>query len=236
MQYDHGHRTTQHLFEMTPLEAAIQQYEELANKHYTERLSMLKASGKEKKRAEASLAKAQQFLLQQRRHIRNLASIQLKLAEYQTSGNEIAEIDPEALLEEKHHPTKVLARNMTADANPRPSSRHSAHHIVAGKGIHPRTADIRLVIHFAGIRINDPDNGVWLPIGKSDKGHWAMPSAPAHSEIHTFNYETWVNYLLGPLDSEVTIRSALNRIRSLLRDGQQPPQVTMKKDTSWAGY
>mgnify|MGYP000061825941 CR=1 FL=1 len=115
MQYDHGHRTKQHLFEMSPLEAAIQQYEELARKHYAERHNLLKASGKEKSRAEEKLAKAQQFLLQQRRHLRNLASIQLKLVEYQSTGNEIAEQDPEALLTEKHHPTKVLARNMASE-------------------------------------------------------------------------------------------------------------------------
>jgi hypothetical protein len=47
-----------------------------------------------------------------------------------------------------------------------------------------------------------------------------MPSAAAHSEIHTFNYEAWVNFLLATLEDEVGIRAALVRIRCLLLDGK----------------
>lgn len=60
-----------------------------------------------------------------------------------------------------------------------------------------------------------------------------MPNAPAHSEIHTFNYESWVNFLIGPIEDEFVIRSALIRIRSLIRDGRQPEKVTEKKDLNW---
>lgn len=53
-----------------------------------------------------------------------------------------------------------------------------------------------------------------------------MPNAPAHSEIHTYNYETWVNTLIDPQIDEHAVRAALTRIRGLLRDGKQPKQVT----------
>ncbi|WP_074903808.1 AHH domain-containing protein [Microbulbifer thermotolerans] len=172
-------------------------------------------------------------LRNERRKIAVFAQIQSGLENYQAWGRKQAEEDPLELLNEKHHPTKVLAQNMIADGRPKPSNRHSPHHIVQGKGRHPRTTDTRLNLHLYGIRINDPDNGVWLPRTKFDKGHWSMPDAPAHSEIHTFNYETWINFLIGPIEGELAIRSALIRIRSLLRDGRQPSKITEKKDVNW---
>jgi hypothetical protein len=31
------------------------------------------------------------------------------------------------------------------------------------------------------------------PLIVANKGHWAMQSAPAHLQIHTHNYENWIN-------------------------------------------
>jgi hypothetical protein len=182
---------------------------------------------------EKELSDVLKHLKNERRRIAVFAQLERRLIEYQLQGTQSADENPFDMMLEKHHPTRILARNMRASGRPRPSKRHSPHHIVQGKGKHPDTADTRLNLHIFGIRINDPDNGVWMPMEKADKGHWSMPHAPAHSEIHTYNYETWVNHLIGPLDSEQAIRAALTRIRSLLRDGKQPKQVTDTKDPHW---
>lgn len=81
-------------------------------------------------------------------------------------------------------------------------------------------------MHFSGIRINDPDNGVWLPRTKADKGHWAMPHAPAHSEIHTHNYEAWVFRMTQNIRNGEEFRGKLTTLRALLKDGRQDSSVT----------
>jgi hypothetical protein len=233
-EVEKGCRTALLAHEMTPLDLAIAQFEKQAKAYYSKKRQAPPENPDERLKRENELARALEHLKTERRKVAVLAQIQVRLAEYQGWGRKKADDNPFELLEEKHHPTTVLAGNMRADGRPQPSQRHSPHHIVQGKGKHPRTPDVRLNLHLYGIRINDPDNGVWMPRTKADKGHWSMPSAPAHSEIHTFNYETWINFLLSTLEGEEVIRSALVRIRILLRDGNQPKQVTATKDPNWS--
>lgn len=234
IEYEAGYRVTLLPHEMTPLEQAINNLESKAKKYYKKKNQVSETeTPEEREKREKELASVLDHLKKERKAIAALAQVQARLAEYQGWGRQIAEEDPLALLDENHHPTKVLAHNMRLDGRPQPSGRHSPHHIVQGKGRHPRTADTRLNLHLYGIRINDPDNGVWMPRTIADKGHWSMPKAPAHSQIHTFNYETWVNFLVGSLEGEDTIRRALVRIRAMLRDGRQPDKVTARKDPSW---
>lgn len=222
--------------EMTLLERSIVEYERKANAYYTKKnIRPVDETPEEKGKREKEWADALTHLKNERHRIRTLARVESQLEVYRQQGRRAAEQDPLALLDEPHHPTKALAENMRADGRAKPSERHSPHHIVQGKGRQAATADVRLQLHLYGIRINDPDNGVWLPRHKTDKGHWSMPNAPAHSEIHTYNYETWVHNLITLVDSEETIRAQLIRIRTLLRDGRQPMMVTAKKDTAWRG-
>lgn len=233
IEIENGVRVSLLPYEMTPLDLAISKFEKQAKDYYSKKRQPPADTPEERLKREKELASALQHLKVERRKVATLAQIQTRLEEYQNQGRQKAAENPFELLKEKHHPTTVLARNMRADGRPQPSQRHSPHHIVQGKGRHPNTANVRLNLHLYAIRINDPDNGVWLPRTKADKRHWSMPNAPAHSEIHTFNYETWVNFLLGTLENENAIRAALVRIRSLLRDGKQPQQVTAKKDPNW---
>lgn len=233
MEIEHGVKVGLLPHEMTPLEVAISKFEKQAQAYYSKKRQTPAETPEERRKREKELSSALIHLKNERKKVAILAQIQIRLEEYQGWGRKKAAENPFELLEEKHHPTTVLARNMRADGRPQPSQRHSPHHAVQGKGKHPRTADVRLNLHLYGIRINDPENGVWMPRTKSDRGHWSMPSAPAHSEIHTFNYETWVNFLLAPLEGEEVLRAALIRIRCLLRDGKQPQQVTAKKDANW---
>ncbi|WP_051234745.1 AHH domain-containing protein [Marinimicrobium agarilyticum] len=233
MEYREGYRITPLRHEMSPLEAAIAQFEVEAKAYHAKVAGPVPESPKARQKRESELNSALKHLKNERLKVACLAQIQARLAEYQGWGRQQAEKDPVALMDEPHHPTTVLARNMRADGRPQPSRRHSPHHIVAGKGRHPNTVRARLNIHLAGVRINDPGNGTWMPRTKADRGHWSMPNAPAHSEIHTYNYETWVNTLVDPQIDEHAVRAVLTRLRVLLRDGQQPRQVTAPKDVHW---
>ncbi|WP_422732618.1 AHH domain-containing protein [Microbulbifer magnicolonia] len=65
---------------------------------------------------------------------------------------------------------------MRADGRPQPNPRFTAHHIVLGKGRTQYAAQSRIDLHFHGIRINDPDNGVWIPGRSKTKGTGPCPT------------------------------------------------------------
>ncbi|WP_379784420.1 AHH domain-containing protein, partial [Halorubrum tibetense] len=155
--------------------------------------------------------------------------VQCRLDEYRraASGATEGEWDDmqkaqKELANEKHHPTDRLANFMRSEGRPQPSPRFTAHHLVQGKGKTQLAAESRVDLHFHGIGINDPDNGVWMPMHKADKGHWAYKNAAAHSEIHTHNYEKWVHTHTQNLDSAQMMRDNLLILRTHLKNGTQP--------------
>jgi hypothetical protein len=186
----------------------------------------------ERLQREQELKSAFAHLKNERLHIKTLAQIQQRLAEYRKKAEAMTRKE---FREVKHHPTRKLGINLRASGRPQPSLNHTAHHVVLGKGRTQGMADARLLMYLYKIRINDPDNGTWLPRYKKDKGHWSMPNAPAHSEIHGHNYEIWVTALTQTAMNEQAFRAALLRIRCMLRDGRQPPQVTQPKKSEWDG-
>ncbi|WP_051786324.1 AHH domain-containing protein [Endozoicomonas numazuensis] len=127
----------------------------------------------------------------------------------------------------------MLEQHLRAHGKPKPSPKHTAHHIVPGKGKTQFAADARIEMHLHGIRINDPYNGVWMLRKKEYKPHWSMPNSHAHLEIHTHNYEKWVFNRLVLADDRREAEMALNLIGKLLQDGNQPPEVTMPPNDSW---
>lgn len=233
MQSFQGSKSSLPLHDLSPLERAINDFEQKAVAYHRKAAAHLDNESPEQRlQREQELREALGHLNHERRHISIMAQIQIRLQEYQAKGRNMTVRD---MLLEAHHPTGPLASYMRAAGRPQPSNRHSPHHVVQGKGRTPQSADVRLLMHMCGIRINDPDNGVWLPKTKADKGHWSMPKAPAHAEIHTHNYETWVTALTRGMETERTFRAQLVRIRTILRDGRQPAKVTSKPDASWSG-
>ena len=180
-----------------------------------------------KKARDDQLEFERKHLKRQRRHLTVLSSIQAKLDEYREEGREALvgtreerKMTRKNLEAEPHHPTKVLARFMAAEGKPKPSPNHSAHHIVPGKGRINATYLARVHMHISGIRINDPDNGVWLPTSKKHTPHWSMPSALAHKQYHTKVYESTVSNRIRSKSTEQAIRRELNFIEKQIIENQ----------------
>lgn len=111
---------------------------------------------------------------------------------------------------------------------PKPSPQHTAHHIVPGKGRTVHSARARSRIHLFGIRINDPDNGVWLPSASKYTPNWSMPEALGHKQYHTEGYEKWVSMRLRNQSSETFARQELRMIALLLEQNKLPPEARIK--------
>ncbi|CCO44476.1 hypothetical protein VIBNISOn1_1140002 [Vibrio nigripulchritudo SOn1] len=165
-----------------------------------------------------------------------VAEMEASLEDY-ISGNQSK--NEYELFKEKHHPTKKLAKNLTASGEPKPTVDHEAHHIVPGKGRYKQAAmeSARLTLHMHQIGVNDPKNGVWLMNFKRNIDlNWADPKSPPHRSIHRYNYETWIqdNFSSATMTKQM-VNASLIRIKSRLKDGSYPPKIMMKKDVNWKG-
>ena len=232
IEFQGGIRTTPLQHEMTPFEAAIQKFEKKAKAYYEQSSNPSEILTEEERKEK--LSKALKHLEQERRLAETIVSVQAQLEQYREFGraNRSAENIP-TLSAEKRHPTRVLAKYMRAVGRPQPSPRHTPHHIVPGKGCLVESGLARLKLHRFGVRINDPDNGAWLPRAKKDTPNWSMPNAKSHKRYHTHNYERWVFQAVNSKGSELQIRQQLRIIGRMLQDGTQPKKVTLPPDEKW---
>lgn len=169
-----------------------------------------------------------------------VAKMQADLAEYQVRNRpKSGETDDEAdirvskLSAEPHHPTKSLRDNMFAVGDLPPDDNCACHHIVEGSGksiIDRKTGkrkqsqdaiEARATLHYLGVGINDPVNGVYLPLNRSYVPHWFFPKALPHANLHTLAYEKMVNEKLMFLECELTLRTQLGDIRRMLEEGEE---------------
>lgn len=244
MDYLNGIRITPHYHELSPLDAAIANFESQAKQYHQKKRATLgvNETPEQRKKHENELAAALKHLEQERRLALVTAEVQVQLAAYQdqlhskNASNRTQRRDNRtAMQSEMHHPTYVLAKFMRSEGHPQPSPNHTAHHIIPGKGKTAFATQARINLHMCDIRINDPANGVWMVRRRRDKGHWSMPDASSHSQVHTHNYEKWVfNSTKIALD-EATMRAGLRRLRLQLEAGTQPEKVTMPPDDNWNG-
>lgn len=186
------------LFEM-----AVQQYEKLAEQHFKCEKELGASSENVRAKRKAQLDLAKKHLNQQRVVAQCMAT--------EGSRKERALLRKELQME-SHHPTILLAKFMLVSNKPKPSSQHAAHHIVPGKGKTKFAYLARVHMLTQGVRINDPDNGVWLPMYKKYVPHWSMPKAKSHLEYHTEKYEYLVSRKVEVQLSEVGLRKTLNQI------------------------
>lgn len=146
LEYLHGQRMTKLVHEMTPLEMAIHSYEETAQKTIERYQKLAKEhfdGGKTQtdKERESELKDCIQFLELERMKLEKISDVQGQLAIYResalraTQGSTTERNAAIRRLElEEHHPTSNLEAYMRAEGVPKPSSKHTAHHIVPGKG------------------------------------------------------------------------------------------------------
>lgn len=112
---------------------------------------------------------------------------------------------------------RLLRRNMRA-AGRKQVPRTAAHHIVSA--LDGRAATARALLSQLGIDINAEANGVYLPTCRQHTPHPEMPSAYAHSIVHTNYYYLNLTSLLtdemlngaDKLDMESVLRDVAFRL------------------------
>ena len=233
LEYLNGVRITKLLHEMSPLEAAINNYETLAEKHINRFQKMAKkhyakdttlTEDERKAELEASL----KHLELERAKLAAISDVQGQLANYRASAmvavrGSAREKDTATrrLANELHHPTDILEKYMIAEGAPKPSAKHTAHHVVPGKGKDEvTTGRTRLHLHRHGIGINDPANGVYLIHKDEDTPHWSMPKSRGHLTYHTIAYEGCISGKLRALTHVDSIKTQLQIIGRILQHNE----------------
>jgi hypothetical protein len=125
-------------------------------------------------------------------------------------------------LEDEVHNSARLGRHLEDVGYKRPPRCH-AHAIVAGK--HQQSAQLRILMASLKIRIDDSDNGCWLPENTAATPHPAFPSAVPHSRIHRIKYYTWIFSSLQFVTQEGFFRTKLQIISRQLQQGTLPKNV-----------
>lgn len=232
-----------HYFKKDLFGQRLVEYEKLCKAHHKKKADAAKIVNEslaERKTRIEDESEELSHLKLEARTLNTWASIQNGIDAYRSSNRATNSRSGERkrltrMTSEAHHPTKELESMMRADGRAKPSFKHTAHHIVSGKGKLDLTREVRVHMHLHGVGINDPDNGVWMLKTKSQKVHWFNPDALAHKEIHTNNYEIWIKFKIEAGQNEVEVRHALKGVRMLIETNKQPVKVTMESDPNWDG-
>lgn len=233
LEYRNGVRISKLTHEMSPLERAIQSYEEKAEKYYSMDNPNLHFTKEER---EIKKKEAMRELAIQRRHLETIGEVHALLEAYREGNMKIkagSNTDRKKALatmkNESHHPTELLEKLMRAEGHPKPSSRHTAHHILPGSGQYEKVmiARARTHIHTHGIGINDPANGVYLLTKDEYTPHYSMPASRGHLKYHTRDYEKWVSLRIRQLTHIDIIKTQLQVIGRLLQHNE--PKTAISK-------
>lgn len=142
---------------------------------------------------------------------------------------------PAEIIREKHSSSR-LGRYLRADGHPRPAARWDAHHIVSGE--HPRAMESRAILADPdiAIRIDDPDNGCWMPKTKADARPTIYPNAIGHNRIHRELYFNWILNGISMLRTEGQVRAYLNTVRAQLLQGNIRPEMKLQQEIDEVEY
>jgi len=114
------------------------------------------------------------------------------------------------------HDSKRLSRHLKATGILKPAN-VAAHAIISGS--HPEAKAARRILAKFKIRIDDPDNGVYLPRDSRFIPHEKMPDAANHAKVHTNEYYLNVANILRTSTSQLECRVALKLIAKKLQEG-----------------
>lgn len=136
-----------------------------------------------------------------------VASVQAGIDRYRAAA---ANMSLDELEAEKHDSNRLANHLMAATGTYRRPARCHAHAIVSGG--HKEAARLRAVLAWLKLRIDDPDNGCWLPENAAATPHPMFRNAIPHSRIHRYNYYKW-------LQTIITIQNmrTQDRLRTALR-------------------
>lgn len=171
---------------------------------------------------EATIKKAGELTLADLNRITVAAQVQAGIDQYRA---EAIGMSVNELYSEKHDSSR-LARHLEEAGQPRPPRCH-AHAIVAGR--HQHAAVLRALMANLKIRIDDTDNGCWLPENTAATPHPTFPKAIPHSRIHRHNYFFWIRSRLEPIRNPEMFRLDLRLIAKRLQESTCPEYVMMKK-------
>ncbi|MCS0406705.1 AHH domain-containing protein [Vibrio diabolicus] len=227
--------------EPTAAELALDRFETLVTDFYEKYRKKPSVVQSKEQKERLLQAEAEDLAFLKKKRIQLIAhakaeELQLKLAAYTASNNTKTANE---LAAEKHHPTRMLANNLTAAGEPKPTRRHEPHHIIPGKGQYKLTdmRRIRLNLHMHKIGINAAENGVWLMnFAKNIDLNWESPNSPAHRSIHTSNYETWISTRFAAFETKMHVFKAnLLQVKMNLKNGTHPPEILQSIDKNWKG-
>ncbi len=137
------------------------------------------------------------------------------------------------LLQEKHS-SQRLAKFLRADGHPRPAARWDAHHIISGS--HQNAAGAREILADVEVRIDDPDNGCWMPKTKADARPTIYPNAVGHNRIHRRLYYHWIQGAISAMNTDGQVRAFLNTVRMQLLQGNIKPEMKLQQEIDEAEY
>lgn len=162
----------------------------------------------------------------------NKAKINSFLAQFRTDAQGMSFIQR---TQEKHS-SKRLGDFLRADGYPRPAARWEAHHIVSGN--HPDAMQSRAILadDEIQIRIDDPDNGCWMPKTKADARPTIYPNAIGHNRIHRELYYLWIENSIGLMATSGQVRAFLNTVRMQLLQGNIKPEMKLQQEIDEAEY
>lgn len=236
--------------EANALEMAVYDYQKKAHEFHLKRCKSapVNETAEQREKRIAEWDEISSYLEQERLKVSTLADIEQQLEEYRKKawGKSRAE-----LMKEKYHRNSVLPKNLAANGEPKPTMKHSAHHIVPGTGrwMQNLLYQVRLKLHSCGIGINDPLNGVWLIQDRDHHGHGTTQHSAKHPDTYGWNYEHWIitqlrflsvtppnknEYQTTPNNNSPFV-ARLIMLKSDLKNGAYPIKITEGKDISWDG-
>lgn len=142
---------------------------------------------------------------------------------------------PIQLLQERHS-SKRLGNFLRADGHPRPAAKWEAHHIISGNHVNAIQSRTILADDEIQIRIDDPDNGCWMPKTKADARPTIYPNAIGHNRIHRDLYYMWIENNIGLMATSGQVRAFLNTVRMQLLQGNIKPEMKLQQEIDEAEY
>ncbi len=138
-------------------------------------------------------------------------------------------------LTEKHS-SATLGKYLRVSGISRPGAKWEAHHIISTG--HKEAAGARLIIaeDDIAIRIDDPDNGAWMPKTKADARPTLYPNAIGHNRIHRQLYYRWIEQAITAMDNDFQIRTFLNTVRTQLLHGNISDEMKLQEEIDESEY